>query len=138
MYKKIFSFWFPVLVWAGVIFGFSSMPVTPTKEFYLWDFILKKTAHLSEYFIFYLLLYRAIKNTTTFPSKKTMIICWLLLVLYAISDEFHQLFTPGRTSTLRDVIIDGIGGLISIWFIKQKLPKAPEKLKNWAKNWQIL
>lgn len=50
-------------------------------------------------------------------------IAWLLAVLYACSDEFHQFFVAGRHSSLVDVSIDALGAAIiltaSIWFLQR-------------------
>jgi VanZ family protein len=40
-----------------------------------------------------------------------------LVVLYAVSDEIHQLFTPGRSGEIRDVLIDSVAGMVGIWLI---------------------
>jgi VanZ family protein len=54
-------------------------------------------------------------------------VAWLLVLLYAMTDEFHQSFVSGRHPTIWDVILfDNLGALISLWFIdryrKQKRP----------------
>jgi VanZ family protein len=54
-------------------------------------------------------------------------LCWLLAVFYAVTDELHQSFVPGRHPSLWDVILfDNFGALISLWlttkFEKQKRP----------------
>lgn len=118
--------WLPPVIWAGVIFAFSSLPQVKVSEFILWDFIVKKAAHLSEYAILYALIFRA--------SKGKWAPAYFLLTLYALSDELHQKFVPGRTSTPLDIGFDLIGASIAsyiIWKLGQirqsklkKLPKA--------------
>jgi len=54
-------------------------------------------------------------------------LAWLLAVLYAMTDEFHQSYVPGRHPSVWDVVIfDNLGALIAVWFvgwfIKQKRP----------------
>jgi VanZ family protein len=134
---KIFRFWIPVLLWAGVIFLFSSYPTRRASEIFWQDFIIKKTAHIIEYAIFSALLYRAFKESGT-KGKNAGIFAIAIAVIYAASDEFHQSFTPGREPTVRDVIFDTIGASLAIYAIWNLLPKAPKKLKNWAKNLQLL
>ena len=51
-----------------------------------------------------------------FNIKKAIIIAFLGTFLYACSDEFHQLFIPGRSGEFRDVMIDSTGGIIGIVF----------------------
>lgn len=50
-----------------------------------------------------------------FKEGKRWVI-WLLAVLYALTDEFHQSFVPGRSASIWDVLIfDNFGALISLW-----------------------
>lgn len=54
-------------------------------------------------------------------------LAWLLAILYALTDEFHQSYVPGRHPSILDVLIfDNIGALISLWlttlYIKRKRP----------------
>lgn len=105
------TLWLPVLVWMGVIFGFSSMPINHQAEFSWLDFIFKKTAHVSEYGILFWLTYRANKS-----FKSSLIIC----LLFALSDEWHQTLTPGREGTIRDVGFDSLGMLLSLTWLKNR------------------
>lgn len=134
---KLVKFWSPVIIWAGVIFSLSAFQVTPATEVYWQDFVVKKTAHLVEYGVLFILLYRAFLNTTEWSKKQCAIVAILFVVLYGISDEYHQSFTPGREPKLRDVIIDSVGGGIAWLGLWKYLPKAPKKLKDLAKNLQI-
>lgn len=134
--KKILMFWLPAFVWAAVIFLFSSFPVISAAEFYWQDFVIKKTAHIIEYAVLGGLTYRALKENginKVHAGYISVVVCFF----YGLTDEFHQGFTSGRQPTLRDVIIDTIGGGLAIYSIWNLLPKAPEKLKDWAKRWQI-
>src|SRR3989338_9153876 len=99
---RIFKYWLPPILWAGVIFTFSSMTVTPTSQVYWQDFVVKKSAHLVEYFLFYIFIYRAFKNTTNISGANIYLLSLAIVVLYALSDEYHQSFTPGREPKLRD------------------------------------
>lgn len=94
-----------VFVWGSVIFWFSNHAKISTVESYAVDFFFKKTAHLVEYAILTVLIFRATKNI------KLSII---LSILYAASDEFHQSFIPGREPRVRDVIIDATGSIIGV------------------------
>lgn len=134
---KKFKFWLPPIIWASLIFLFSSLPTIQTSEIYWQDFILKKTAHIVEYGIFAALLYRATKNSGVSKSRAA-IYSILIAALYGVTDEIHQSFTPGREPRLRDVLIDTAGAGLFIYFLWRLLPQAPEKLKIWAKRWEIL
>jgi VanZ family protein len=139
--KKICCFdllglWFPVFVWALVIFAFSARPTTSVSEIHWKDFIVKKTAHVVEFAILAILIYRALINSGV-SKKKAGYYSIFLSVVYGFSDEFHQSFTPGRDPKLRDVIFDTMGAIIAIYSIWNILPKAPKKLKNWAEKLRI-
>jgi VanZ family protein len=88
-----------VLVWAAVIFAFSSIPSLST-HLGTWDLILRKAAHMTEYTILAGLLRRA---TASYGWA------FALAVAYAASDEFHQTFVRGRHGSPVDVGIDAIG-----------------------------
>ncbi len=104
------------------------------SEIYWPDFVVKKTGHLIVFGILFTLLYRALKETTRLQVFRVAFVSFLLSVLYGLSDEYHQTFVPGRQGLLRDVIIDGLGAGIAWWLIWKWLPKAPKRLKNWAKR----
>ncbi|OGD63447.1 hypothetical protein A2160_03235 [Candidatus Beckwithbacteria bacterium RBG_13_42_9] len=115
--RKLFL-WAPVVIWCGVIFLFSSIPTLPAVGFDWTDFLAKKTAHLTEYAILYLLIMRALKNNYQLKaiSYKLILLAFIFGLLYAISDELHQRFVMGRTSRARDVAIDFLGLSIG-WYL---------------------
>jgi VanZ family protein len=76
-----------------------------------WHHLIRKTAHFTEYFVFSMLLLRAIR-----AGRRDVHWSWALeaigiVALYASLDEFHQMFVPGRTSAVGDVLIDTTGGV---------------------------
>jgi VanZ family protein len=93
------SRWLPVVLWAAVIFAFSSIPHL-SSGLGTWDTIVRKGAHLTEYAILGALLVRALEREV--PA-------FALGVLYAASDEFHQSFVRGRHAAPLDVAIDAVG-----------------------------
>jgi len=117
--QKLASSWLPVILWASLIFTFSSMTVGSASEFYLQDFLIKKSAHLIEYGILAILLYRALLNYDV-NTNKALFFAILIAGLYGVSDEFHQSFTPGREPAVRDVIIDMVGATIGVIIWKRK------------------
>jgi len=135
--SKAFFYWFPVLLWAFVIFLFSANPTTRASEIHWQDFIVKKTAHIVEYGIFTLLLFRALRGANLNMSK-AVVSAIIISIIYGATDEFHQSFTPGREPTLRDVIFDSIGSLLSGYFIFYLLPKMSNDVKRYAKRLQIV
>jgi hypothetical protein len=135
--KRWSKYGVPVVVWAGVIFAFSSYPTGTATEIVWTDFILKKTAHVVEYGILTMLGYRALVNSGI-SMKRAAMVAVLLSMVYGLSDEYHQSFTPGREPKLRDVGFDTIGALLAIYTIWKLLPKAPARLRSWAKSWEVI
>jgi VanZ family protein len=79
------------------------------------EFFIRKAAHVSEYAILAVLLYRAFVHTV-FQSRSALSAGIVLLscAAYAASDEFHQSFVPSRTASLRDVMIDLCGATFAV------------------------
>jgi VanZ family protein len=100
----VISRWLPVLVWAGVIFAFSSIPSLGTN-LGTWDYVLRKLAHATEYAILAVLLARA---------TGSYVWAFALATAYAGSDEFHQTFVRGRHGSPIDVGIDAAGALVGL------------------------
>ncbi len=94
-----FARWLPVVAWAAVIFAFSSIPDLGTG-LGGWDLVLRKLAHAAEYAILGALLLRALRSEL--PALAAGI-------AYAVSDELHQHFVPGRRGAPLDVLIDAVG-----------------------------
>jgi len=117
--------WIPILAWMMVIFWFSSRNADESGlqsgiilNFLLglgipkvwidtpwFVFFIRKLAHFTEFFI----LGSAI-------SRLKWAVGWavLLILAYAISDEFHQYFVPGRQASWVDVLIDTVGGILGL------------------------
>lgn len=108
--------WIPVLIWCGIIFFLSNQPNLPGPVDQNWDFIFKKTGHICAYGALFALTYRAFEKNTKHRVWMTFLVC----TLYALSDEYHQSFIPGRTPMLRDVGIDIIG-MSLMWFFSVRL-----------------
>ncbi|HSV95056.1 MAG TPA: VanZ family protein [Spirochaetia bacterium] len=107
----------PAIIWMILIFLVSSIPDIPSNRVDVLDFLMKKSAHIIEYTILFLLWFRAIGN-------KNPIQAFMISIIYAFTDEIHQLLVPGRTGNLRDVGIDSIGMIIlSILIVKFDLWK---------------
>lgn len=135
--RIILQLWTPVFVWAGAIFLFSSLPTKPVSEIHWEDFVIKKTAHIVEYAVLTILVYRALKESGL-DKKRSGLFSVFISSLYGLTDELHQSFTPGRDPKLRDIIFDTIGAILAIYFLWKLLPKMPERLKALAKNLQLL
>jgi len=78
-------------------------------------FLIRKAGHLTEYAIFALLAARAFKTSSReLLRKKWFWASLLLVVVYALGDEFHQSFVPSRTASIYDSMIDSFGGLTTL------------------------
>jgi VanZ family protein len=76
--------------------------------------LIRKFAHLTEYFILGLLLFRFFRNDSNdLKMLRWMISAMIVLALYAAGDEFHQSFVPTRTASIVDIGIDISGGLLA-------------------------
>ena len=136
---KRYIFWALFIIWMGIIFMFSSQPSAESlesssflAEFFIKIFypefatsskdtqmlmiescqnIVRKGAHITEYAILGFLGLGACLSTF---KRKNFWISLGICVLYAASDEIHQLFVPGRAGRISDVLIDSVGALIGI------------------------
>ena len=88
------------------------------------DFPIRKCAHMSEYALLAMLYFGITGNLL--EEKRGYQAAFLGAVFYACTDEFHQLFVPGRAGRLLDVCIDAIGAVCGLgflfmiqWFIKK-------------------
>jgi VanZ family protein len=100
--------WLPVVVWAALIFTLSSIPSLDTG-LGAWDLGLRKLAHVAEYAVLGALLARALPELAAQWAG----------IAYAVSDELHQSFVPGRFGTLLDVAIDSTGVLVGILLLRR-------------------
>jgi VanZ family protein len=128
------KYWFPVVVWMCFIFWMSTamfaaqntssiiepilrflMPSISHKELEHIHFLIRKLAHITEYFISGLLLFRAFRSgSEERHAWRWALYSFLVLVLIAATDEYHQSFVSERTSSIVDVGIDSIGGVLAL------------------------
>ncbi|MFH1540718.1 MAG: VanZ family protein [Elusimicrobiota bacterium] len=111
---KFAKLWLPIFIWSYIIYYFSSIPGLKTP-FGIWDLILRKGAHITEYFILTILLIRAFRKS--FRISFPFLVLWpsVISFLYACSDEYHQIFVKDRCGTPLDVLVDAVGILIVIF-----------------------
>lgn len=127
----------PLVVWMVLIFLFSmgGMSASNTslivRPLLLWlfpdiseerlalaHFMVRKMAHFTEYAILALLAARAFTSSSQKPLRRHWFVAALLLVVfYALSDEYHQTFVPSRTGSFYDSLIDMSGGLTALLFL---------------------
>lgn len=84
------------------------------------SFLVRKIAHISEYFILTLFFYIGFyENFKKISIKHILLVSVLLSIIYSITDELHQTFIPNRVGSYKDVIIDSMGSLIFYFLLKK-------------------
>ncbi|MBC5627141.1 VanZ family protein [Clostridium sp. NSJ-49] len=148
--RRLIIRWIALLFWMGLIFYMSNQPgdvsskqsglVLKLFQFIgidlnnelseLATFIVRKTAHFTEYFILYFLSINVMKCYLNI--KNTIFYSFIFSFFYACTDEIHQYFIPGRAMAFRDVLIDSAGALLAmiIVSIKIKINKKKENKLN--------
>jgi len=123
---------FLVIIWMLIIFLFSSFNATESSDqsgvivkfianlfninnIELLSLIIRKLAHFTEYLILGLLVINMMKDY----HYSYLIISIIICIIYAISDEMHQLFVPGRSCQLTDILIDSLGSIMGIYLYKR-------------------
>lgn len=108
---RFIKYWLPVIIYAIFIFYISSIPGTELPKLFREQDVL---FHILEYALFALLISRALKEYYSAQARiMRFSVVFGLAIIYAISDEFHQSFTPYRSASIHDIASDGIGILIA-------------------------
>ncbi|MGQ0645532.1 MAG: VanZ family protein [Elusimicrobiota bacterium] len=110
---RIVSLWAPPALWCGLIFYLSGIPDLGTGLGF-YDLILRKAAHFIEYAVLALLVWRALAGSGSVPPRGIFWGAFGFCVLYAVSDEWHQGFVPGRVPSRLDVLLDSLGALAAV------------------------
>jgi len=107
---KRLLYWLPAFFWAGLIFYFSSQS-SPPGAVHVPDSV----GHYFAYLI--LALCCALGFAGRIPIQQAPSVylsSWVAATLYGVSDEWHQMFTPARTPTWEDVLVDALGALCGV------------------------
>ncbi len=132
MFVRTLRYWIPVIVWMAFIFWMSTntfsspntasilepvlyfiLPSLPSEDIAWIHHGIRKLAHVTEYLILGILLFRAFKaGSAEERSLRWAAYSLLVVVLYAASDEYHQSFLDTRTASLVDVGFDSFGGFL--------------------------
>ncbi|HEX40704.1 MAG TPA: VanZ family protein [Phycisphaerales bacterium] len=110
------SYWLPPLAWMGLIYVLSDQPDLPHAPGPWLDMALKKGAHAAAYGIlawFYLRLLRHRAGARR-SGTALRVVSIALVVMYALSDEYHQTFVPGRNGNWFDVGVDSAGAVAAM------------------------
>ncbi|ABR46681.1 VanZ family protein [Alkaliphilus metalliredigens QYMF] len=136
--KIIVISWIAVLLWMGLIFYLSAQPATQSREvsegvteifmqtvervapdvaaeldIRMLNYLIRKNAHFFAYLTLGVLVLNGMRRSGV-SGIRGIVIAFFICVLYAISDEVHQLYVPGRSGELRDVLIDSAGAMVGI------------------------
>ncbi|MBC8120438.1 MAG: VanZ family protein [Gemmatimonadaceae bacterium] len=106
---------FITLAWMAVIFYLSSVPYSgELTELFLGDLntLGRKIAHLTEYAILAVLCRKA-----GGPSRRSFVMAALIALTFAVTDEWHQVFVPGRGANPLDVMVDAAGIFLALWLM---------------------
>ena len=131
--KKKIIYWLPVIIIMFIIFSLSkdgstasdyksngiadiilkSFNINNLDPFYL-NILIRKLAHFIIYYILGFFVINALYKTTNLSIFNIFILALLICIMYACSDELHQLFVPGRSGEVKDIIIDSNGSSVII------------------------
>ena len=132
---RFLKYWIPVLAVLAIQFSFSTSAfsssetsrfITPILRFLLphssmdrltfWHHVVRKAAHITEYCVLGMVVYRAFQIDLSNPSRVRLLTV-SFVVAAALFDEFHQSFVPSRGSSIIDVGYDFMGGVIALVLI---------------------
>lgn len=135
--------WLPVILWAACISGFSTgvftgqrtasilLPMLATlfpharpEHLLAIHQAIRKLAHFSEYLVLSVLLYRALHQGTGWRLRAAGLAI-VISALYAVLDEFHQWFVPGRTPAAGDCLVDIVGAVAAQGILAARARTAP-------------
>ena len=126
---KFISLWLPPLLWAAMIFKFSSGNIPSASDNFWLDFIIKKIGHIILFATLAVLIYRALIGEGV-SRKKAAIYAVVTSFLYGVGDEFHQMFTQGREAKFRDTLIDGVGASLAMFLIYRFISILPKSVRE--------
>ena len=111
----------PALAIMAVIFTLSSTPSQELPSFGLWDTLVKKGGHFIGYAILALTYWYGLSAGRSGPGIRLYVWAFLLTILYAVSDEYHQSFVPGRHPSWVDAFaIDGAGAALALGLARRR------------------
>jgi len=109
----VFIQWLAVVMWAKLIYYLSDIPGID-MGLGIWDFFVRKSAHVFEFAYLTALIYLALGNSgcVRLSRRALALISGVAAFIYAASDEIHQFYVPNRHGSAVDVAIDLLGILI--------------------------
>lgn len=117
--RRLLAVWLPLLAWSAAIYvvsGQSRLPQVTTDRL---QEIVSVLAHVLEYAILAWLVLRVLRINNWGEPRSRVVITLLFCLVYALSDEWHQSFVPGRTPDVLDVLADTTGTAMSLVLLRQ-------------------
>jgi VanZ family protein len=131
--RRLLTHWLPPIAWAAVILSASTDAFSAAntggwlERIAVWltghpfapstlevmNFVMRKSAHLTEYGILGALVFRALRGDRTWWSLRWAVGAIVLAACVASIDEIHQMFVPSRTGTWHDVLLDAAGATVA-------------------------
>jgi VanZ family protein len=102
----------------GLIYFFSAQSSFAILDHAWRPDLLAIAAHFIEYAVLAVLLWLALRGIGSL-ARYAAPVAFVLAVLYAISDEWHQSFVPGRYPDALDVLVDALGALVALWLVSK-------------------
>ena len=149
--KSFLKYWLPLLIWLAVIFVGSTnlmsaehtsrfivpillwlKPGMAPKTIWIILVVMRKCAHVTEYAILALLLWRAVRSGSALHMNMSLLFGAVLLAsaLFAASDEFHQSFVKSRTPSVRDVLLDVAGTFLGLLIGARFAQRHPKQTRS--------
>ena len=129
---RFLRYWTPAILWACVIFYMSTetfsgqataewvipllrrlLPHASAQTLNSLHFLIRKSGHVVEYFVFSLLLLYAVRGRRHGWMARWGLAAVAVAAGYAITDEAHQAFVPGRVAAVKDVLLDSSGAALA-------------------------
>lgn len=107
--------WLAVVVWMGVIFFLSAQPRLPVVLPSLFNSLQDVIGHFVAYAVLAVLVYWALVGV---DAPRPARLALLIALLYALSDEFHQSFVPGRHPDPFDIVTDLVGAVAALFALR--------------------
>ena len=119
--SEFFVYWVPVFIWAGFIFTLSSLSAGAFPVGLL-NGVSSYLGHFFEFLVLGLIGFRALQHTFPRPVEKNYFYVGWFGLLFALSDEIHQIFVATRIFSLWDILVDflGIGAALIIIVIYRR------------------
>jgi len=117
---QIVYYWFPPLMWMGIIYFMSSQKSVSVTSDPVAEFVTFKTLHMIEYAFLFFLCYRAFHSLKNMQEYFFALYSFAIAISYSVTDELHQLLIPTRQGRIRDILFD-MGGILIMYGIIRKV-----------------